>query len=299
MSWKSLYPFASHFLPLDGEGTRLHYVDEGAGEPILFVHGNPTWSFHWRKLIGEFSARFRTIAPDHVGCGGSDKPADYSYTLAQHIANLRRLVEHLDLKNITLVAQDWGGAIGMGAAGEMPERFRRFVLFNTAAFRSTRIPWRIAACRIPIVGKIAIQGLNLFLHAAFRMALTHPDVLSATERSGYLAPYDTWSHRRAIFRFVQDIPLRPNHPSYATLAQVEQGLSQFRDHPVQLIWGMRDWCFTPHFLERVLEFFPRAEAHRLSNAGHWVVEEAHDQIIAIMRDFFDRNAGPDSRVTLQ
>ncbi len=288
LDWRSLYPFVSNYLPLDG--ARLHYVDEGKrdGEPILFVHGNPTWSFHWRKLIGVLRANYRTIATDHVGCGLSDKPADYSYTLAQHTANLKKLVENLDLKNITLVAQDWGGAIGMGVASEMPERFRRFVLFNTGAFRSTRMPWRIAACRIPVVGKIALQGLNLFQHAAFRMALADPSKLSAAERAGYVAPYDSWANRQAIYRFVQDIPLRPSHPSYATLTKVEAGLSQFRDRPVQLIWGMQDWCFSPHFLERFLEFFPQAEAHRLAKAGHWVVEEAHEQIMPLMTEFLGR-----------
>ena len=287
-NWQTLYPFDSHFLAIGGQ--RLHYLDEGRGETLLLVHGNPTWSFHWRKLILAFCDRYRLIAPDHIGCGLSDKPGDYFYTLAQHVANLKRLIEHLDLKDITLVAQDWGGAIGMGAAVEIPERFRRFVLFNTAAFRSTRMPWRIEACRIPLLGKLGVQGLNLFLRAAFRMALADPRKMSAIERAGYLAPYDTWASRQAIYRFVEDIPLRPSHPSYAKLTAIEEGLSQFRDYPVQLIWGMQDWCFSPHFLERFVEFFPHADVHRIADAGHWVVEEAHEEIVPLMESFLAKNS---------
>src|SRR5713101_206921 len=156
------YPFASQWLDLGG--VRMHYLDEGPRdtEPILCVHGNPTWSFIWRRLIVDQSRERRVIAVDHVGCGLSDKPQDYSYRLEQHVANLRRLVETLDLKNVTLVGHDWGGCIGMGAAVEMPDHFRRFVLLNTGAFRSQALPWRIAVCRIPILGAIAVRGFNGF-----------------------------------------------------------------------------------------------------------------------------------------
>ena len=121
------YPFESHWLDLDG--VRMHFVDEGPrdGEPVLCVHGNPTWSFIWRRLIRELSPQRRVIAVDHIGCGFSDKPQEYPYRLEQHVTNLRRLIESLDLKNITLVGHDWGGCIGMGAATEVPDRFARFV----------------------------------------------------------------------------------------------------------------------------------------------------------------------------
>ncbi len=155
------YPFQSHFLDLEGQ--RYHYVDEGHGEIVLMVHGNPTWSFAWRNLIKEFSRNYRVLAVDHIGCGFSDKPRRYPYVLEQHIKNLKQFVEALDLEGITLLAHDWGGAIGMGVAGLSPQRFSRFVLFNTAAFRSKRIPFRIAICRIPIFGAIAIRAFNAFL----------------------------------------------------------------------------------------------------------------------------------------
>ncbi|MEZ6144691.1 MAG: alpha/beta fold hydrolase [Planctomycetaceae bacterium] len=142
------YPFAGQVLDVDGHA--YHYVDEGTGPVLLFVHGNPTWSFAWRNFIKAFSPNYRCVAVDHIGCGRSDKPQDYEYTLANHIANLTRLIEHLDLREITLVGHDWGGCIGMGAAVEVPERFSRFVLANTAAFRSQSDSFpRIASAEFP------------------------------------------------------------------------------------------------------------------------------------------------------
>jgi haloalkane dehalogenase len=285
--WRSLYPFASHFLEMDGQ--RYHYVDEGQGETLLCVHGNPTWSFYWRNLILPLRERYRVIAVDHIGCGLSDKPNDYPYRLAQHTGNLTRLVEQLNLRNVTLLAHDWGGAIGLGAAVAAPQRFSRFVLFNTAAFRSQRMPWRIGVCRVPLLGQLAVQGLNAFARAALVMAVEHRERMTPAVRTGLLAPYDTWAHRQAIYRFVADIPLGPSAPSYAALMQVEQGLAKLADRPWMFIWGMRDWCFTPHFLERFLEFVPQAETHRLEDAGHYVVEDAHERIMPLVEDFLNRH----------
>jgi haloalkane dehalogenase len=168
----------------------------------------------------------------------------------------------------------------------MPERFSRFVLFNTAAFRSDRCPWRIRACRIPLAGRLAVQGFNAFARAAQTMAVEHPERMTPAVRAGYLAPYDTWANRIATHRFVLDIPLARRHPSYATLAAVEAGLKQFRHHPAMLVWGMRDWCFTPHFLERFRhEFFPQAVVHEVADAGHYVVEDATERIVTWLQEF--------------
>ncbi len=285
--WQSLYPFQSREIRLGGH--RYHYLDEGEGPPLLLVHGNPAWSFHWRNLILSLRSHFRLIACDHIGSGLSDKPQNYPYRLQTHVENLTHLISHLDLKQTTLLAQDWGGAIGLGAALAAPDRFQRFVLFNTAAFRSTDMPWRIAACRIPLLGPLAVRGLNGFVRAALRMALARPSGLSPAEKAGILAPYDSWAHRVAILRFVQDIPLHPQHPSYDALSRIEAGLPSLADRPFLFVWGMQDWCFTPKFLARFLEFFPAAEVHRLPEAGHWVVEDAHEQIVPLLIDWFQRH----------
>jgi cis-3-alkyl-4-acyloxetan-2-one decarboxylase len=287
--FESEYPFPSRFFDLDG--LRYHYIDEGpaaAGddrETLLCVHGNPTWSFAWRNVVKELSRDYRVIAIDHMGCGFSDKPQDYEYRLAQHVDNLSRFIVGLNLNSITLVAHDWGGAIGMGAAGRLPERFSRFVLCNTAAFRSRRIPWRIAVCRWPIVGPWGVRGLNLFSLAALRMAVCHHEKMTAPVRAGYLAPYRSWHDRIAVLRFVQDIPLSPSHPSYPTLTSIEEQLSRFRNHPTLLAWGMRDWCFTPAFLDEFVARFPSAETLKLDDAGHYVFEDASGPLVARIRSF--------------
>lgn len=281
------YPFESHFLEIDGR--RYHYVDEGQGDVLLMVHGNPTWSFAWRNLVKDLSRDYRVIAVDHMGCGLSDKPQQYEYTLKQHIRNLATLIETLDLQQISLFAHDWGGAIGMGAAVQLPDRFARFVLCNTAAFRSQRIPLRIAVCRIPILGALAIRGFNAFSRAALTMAVADRSKMTATVRAGYLSPYDSWKNRVAVLRFVQDIPLVESHPSFATLKHVEDGLAQFQDTPMLLVWGTQDWCFTTVFLDEFESRFPKAEALRLENAGHYLFEDAADQLIARSRAFLDRH----------
>lgn len=290
LDWRSLYPFRSHEIRIDGY--RYHYLDEGQGEPLLLVHGNPTWSFYWRNLIGPLSQHYRVIAVDHLGCGLSDMPQQYPYRLAQHVDNLRTLIDQLELRNITLLAHDWGGAIGLGAAVEEPERFARFSLFNTAAFRSQRIPLRISVCRIPVLGAFAVRGLNAFARAAIRMAVSHRERMTPAVVAGLLAPYDSWRHRVAIDRFVKDIPLVPSHPSYTTLEHIESLLPTLAARPWQFIWGMQDWCFTPHFLERFLEFFPQAETHRLADAGHYVIEDAHERIVPLVEDFLNRHPLP-------
>jgi cis-3-alkyl-4-acyloxetan-2-one decarboxylase len=287
--WRPLYPFQSHEIVVGGQ--RCHYIDEGEGPTLLMVHGNPTWSFYWRDLILALRGRFRCVAVDNIGCGLSAKPAakDYSYRLARRSADVNELIEKLDLRHITLVAHDWGGAIGMGAAVAAPERFERFVLMNTAAFRMPTCPWPIHLCHLPLFGPVAVQGLNLFVRTALRTTTCKHERMTSAVKAGYSAPYDSWANRVAVLRFVLDIPLSPKHPSYQTLVDIEEGLAKFRESPVCLIWGMHDWCFTPNFIDRFLEFLPQAEVHRLADAGHYVVEDAHERIVPIMEDFMMRN----------
>jgi haloalkane dehalogenase len=284
--FEEAYPFKSNFLNVSGH--RYHYIDEGAGEVLLFVHGNPSWSFAWRNLVKDLSKNYRVLAVDHIGCGFSDKPQEYNYTLAQHIENLCVFIENLDLSQITLLAHDWGGSIGMGAAGRLPDRFSRFVLMNTAAFRSKAIPKRIAICKIPIFGDIAIRGFNGFAKPAITMAVEKHDRMTPAVKAGYLAPYNNWKNRIATLRFVQDIPLSKKHPSYVALTEVEQGLEQFQSSPMQFIWGEKDWCFTTKFLDEFERRFPQAETLRIPDAGHYVFEDAHEMMLPQIRQFLEK-----------
>jgi cis-3-alkyl-4-acyloxetan-2-one decarboxylase len=288
--WRAQYPFTSHWF--DIYGRRLHYLDEGpatAQRTLLFVHGNPTWSFHWRRLIQTFRTEYRCVAPDHLGCGLSDlQPRPLR--LADHIENLGRIVEALDLRRVTLVAQDWGGAIGLGTLLTAQDRFERIVLFNTGAFRPWFIPLRIRVCRWPVVGRLAVQGANAFSRAALRMALSRKRRLEPAVATGYLAPYDSWRRRAAVFQFVRDIPLSARHPTWATLAQIEDRLPELTDMPQLLVWGERDWCFTTECLDRFAEVWPHAEARRLPDVGHWVVEDAPEEAEEAITSFLDRTA---------
>jgi pimeloyl-ACP methyl ester carboxylesterase len=278
-----LYPFRSNFLGL--EGHNLHYIDEGQGSPILMVHGNPTWSFFYRHLVQAFRGHYRCVVPDHMGCGLSDKPQDYAYVLETHIQNLVKLVRFLDLKDITLVVHDWGGAIGMGLATRHPELIKRVVLFNTAAFLSPDIPRRIALCRAGKFGEALVRGLNGFAWPATFMAVERR--LPRIVKQAYLAPYDSWKNRIAVARFVQDIPLEMDHPSYATLATIEENLARV-SAPKLILWGGGDFCFHEGFYRRWREIYPSAEAHYFESAGHYVLEDAPRKSIEAIVAFLGR-----------
>lgn len=281
-----LYPFQSREIRLGSH--RYHYLDEGNGETLLMLHGNPTWSFYYRNLVLGLRNRYRCVVPDHIGCGLSDKPQQYNYTLAQHIENLEILCDRLSLKDVTLVMHDWGGAIGLGYGVRHPENVKRLVLFNTAAFLSDRIPLSINICRLPVFGTIAIRGFNAFAGLAIFRACKHRERMTAKVRTGYLAPYDSYANRIANLRFVQDIPMTSEIPSYSVVQSIQSKLDRFRDHPVLIVWGKQDFCFDDHFLSRWKEYFPSAEVHEVPDAGHYVVEDAHERIIPWMEKFLAR-----------
>jgi haloalkane dehalogenase len=282
-----LYPFQTR--TLDVGGAALSYVDEGQGRPVLMLHGNPTWSFYYRELIQSLRGTHRVIAPDHVGCGRSSRPGDYPYTLGRRIEDVTRLVEHLGLEDVTLVVHDWGGAIGMGWATRQPQRVRNVVVFNSAAFHFRRTPLRIAVCGLPLIGPLLVQGLNAFLRASFVMAVGRGRKLAPDVRAGYLEPYGSWRDRRAILEFVRDIPRTPRVPSHAVVREIEAGLARLADKPMMICWGDQDWCFDARALAGWMQRFPRAEVHRFAQAGHYVVEDAIEQIIPLVGEFVGRN----------
>ena len=281
-TWRDEYPFVSHFLELE-PNVRMHYVDEGpknnSAPTILCVHGNPTWSFYYRSIVSRFSGTYRVVAVDHVGCGLSDKPQRYRYSLTQHTANLIQLIDELNLQQVTLVVHDWGGAIGLGAAVERADRFRKLMVLNTAAFPPTYIPRRIAACRIPFVGSWAIRYLNAFARAAIVMAIDRLPKLSKNARDGLLAPYDSPFNRVAIDGFVRDIPMSPKHPAWNVLMQLERDLQKLSGLPIRFVWGMRDWCFRPECMDRMNLAWPNATRRELKDVGHYVMEEAPTEFL--------------------
>jgi haloalkane dehalogenase len=288
-----LYPFASHYLDIGG--LRYHYLDEGSGPPVLMLHGNPTWSFYYRRLVLALRDRHRVIAPDHIGCGLSDKPPEtqYPYTLQRRADDVGLLLDHLGIREkLTLVLHDWGGAIGMLHALRHPAQISRLILFNTAAFNlpaGKPLPWSLRLCRSTPAGPLLIRWLNLFCLSASRVCSRRG--LTAEVRRGYLAPYGSWAERVAVMRFVQDIPLGPRDPAYALLREVQEGLHQFRDLPALICWGARDFVFDDHFLRAWQAHLPGADVHRFADAGHYVLEDAAQEIIPLVRSFLDRTGG--------
>jgi haloalkane dehalogenase len=282
------YPFEGRLLYLDG--IRYHYLDEGTGDPVLMLHGNPTWSFFYRSLVTALRNDHRVIVPDHIGCGLSDKPDDshYDYTLARRVRDVETLVDHLALdRKLTLIVHDWGGMIGLSYAVRHPERIARLVVMNTAAFplpASKRFPWQLALCRNRILGPLLVRGLNAFCLGAARQCVTRRP-LAPEIRALYLKPYDSWTNRIAVLRFVQDIPLQPSDPSHAYMRETEKGLEKLGDVPMLLCWGERDFIFDGHFLAEWQRRFPKAEVHRFPDAGHYLLEDAGEEIAPLIRRF--------------
>jgi len=282
---------------LDLNGLRYHYLDEGQGEPVVMVHGNPSWSYYYRNLVEALSGSYRTIVPDHIGCGLSDKPDDskYTYTLARRVDDLETLLNHLGVdRNITLVVHDWGGMIGLTYAARHPERIARLVVLNTAAFLlppSKPFPWPLWICRDTPLGAWMVRGLNAFCRGTALIGCKHHKMPSLV-RDAYLAPYDSWDNRIAIHRFVQDIPLRSGDRAFDLVSEVQDRLRLLSKVPMLIAWGMKDFVFDHHFLAEWVQRFPDAEVHRFPRAGHYILEDETDEVVPLVRDFLRKHPVP-------
>jgi cis-3-alkyl-4-acyloxetan-2-one decarboxylase len=287
-----LYPYQSRYLNLNG--LAYHYLDEGEGDPLLMVHGNPTWSFYFRHLIDAFKPGHRVIVPDHIGCGLSEKPGPerYAFELKNRIDDLTALIDHLDPQRpVTLIAHDWGGMIGLGWALNRPERLGRMVLMNTAGFfppKGKAIPRRLRWVRNPnpIMDR-AVLRFNLFARAALHMLPRRR--LAKDVRSGLLAPYDCPRHRLATLKFVKDIPLSAGDPSGRIVADVEAALPRLTRCPVLLVWGAHDFVFDRDYFDEWCRRVPHAQAFWLQEAGHYLLEDAPVKIAGLIREFLNKH----------
>lgn len=263
------YPFESRYFEVPAG--RLHYVDEGAGSPIVMVHGNPTWSFLYRDLIKRLKPRYRCIALDHIGFGLSDKPKDWSYLPEDHTKNLTALINNLELSNITLVLQDWGGPIGLSYAVAHPEKVARIVLMNTWAWPVNRDFHYIAFSRFMggPVGRMLIRRYNFFAQVVLRQAFGDKSKLSKAVHTHYLRPLEMPENRKGCMVFPKQII-----DSTPWLERIWRRISTLNDKPKLFIWGMKDIAFRDKELKRWEQTFPEARSVRLDTVGHFVQEEA-------------------------
>jgi haloalkane dehalogenase len=294
-SFRHLYPFASRFAEVNGH--RMHYVDEGAGEPVVMLHGNPTWSFYYRELISAVSKNYRAVAPDHIGCGLSDAPAPsaYPYRLTNRIDDIDRLLERIGVKErITLVLHDWGGMIGAAYALLRPERIGRLIVLNTAAFRKPAgkpLPPVLAFIRrFAFLSGPAILRFNLFARGAILTASAKG--LPPEVRRGLLAPTLPRVGRTATLKFVLDIPLTERDPSFPIVRRVDSELHTLAGKPMLICWGAQDFVFDTDYFREWRRRFPTAEAHLFPNAGHYVLEDVPETITPLVLDFLKRHPLP-------
>ena len=268
---------------------RMHYVDEGPrdGRPVVMLHGNPTWGYLYRNFIPALvEAGHRAIVPDHLGFGRSDKPdSPELYTIARHAQRMEQLLESLDLRDATVVPQDWGGPIGLYWASRHPERCRGLFILNTYAHRppgDVPLPLPLKLFRMPGVGELMVKRLDLFKRVfLFRAGVVHRERLTPTVKRAYRAPHPTAASRTPILVFPREIPSGPTGAVSDLSAEIEERLERhFRDKPVGIAWAMKDLAFTKEMLERLwLKTFPDAEVLRLPDAGHYLQEDAHERIV--------------------
>ena len=293
------YPFPAQRFEVR-PGIAMSYLDEGPrdGEVVLMLHGNPSWSYYWRKLVlglrdPAAGKGYRCIVPDHVGMGQSDKPGDdrYRYTLQSRVEDLQKLLEHLRIDGpVTLAVHDWGGAIGFGWGLAHAARIRRLVVLNTGAFplpSAKPLPRRLRLGRDSAIGTLLIRGFNAFAAGAARIGVVKP--MPAPVRRAYLAPYDSWRNRIATSRFVQDIPLTDGDAAWPLVQAMGRKLPDYADRPAFIGWGLRDFVFDRHFLQGFTDALPHAQVHAFEDAGHYVLEDKAEVLVPAIRAFLDGN----------
>jgi haloalkane dehalogenase len=265
------FPFEPEYF--EQEGLRMHYLDEGAGDPVLCLHGEPTWSFLYRRMIPVLSGVARVVAPDYYGFGRSDKPIERGwYTFDRHYGSILGLVEQLELGRLTVVVQDWGGPIGMRLAVERPELVARLVILNTGVGggRAPNEVW----LRFREVVRAAggdFQAGRLIRRACVRGLAD--DVMAA-----YDAPFPTPESKAGPLMFPEQVPTEPEHPNTAPLLAIREALKSW-EKPVLVLFGDSDPIFPPAVAERIAELIPGAlPAETIADAGHFVQEDAGEEV---------------------
>ena len=265
------YPFEPHYL--DQDGLRMHYLDEGGGDPVLCLHGEPTWSFLYRKMVPPLARVARVVAPDYFGFGRSDKPTELDwYSYDRHYGSILRLVEELDLTGLTVAVQDWGGPIGLRLAVERPERVERLVIMNTGVGggRAPNEVWLRFRDVVRAAGGDFQPGRLIRTSAVRGLA---DDVMAA-----YDAPFPTPGSKAGPLAFPEHVPTEPEHPNTAPMMAVREALKGW-EKPALVLFGDSDPIFRPEVAESISRLIPGAlPAETIANAGHFVQEDAGEEV---------------------
>lgn len=276
---KSEYPFTSNYFDINGQ--RLHYIDEGRGETILFVHGTPSWSFDYRNIIKKLKENFRCIAIDHMGFGLSDKPEHYNYSTQNHSITLEKFVLEKNLENITLVVHDFGGVIGLNIAMQYPEKIKRLVILNSWLWSSKTDPDFIK------LSKVLKSPLLPFLYRYFNFSPKYILPKSFGDRKiskqllkQYTKPFSDKTQRNGALAFAKS--LLNDQDWFDELWSKREVIS---NRPTLFIWGMKDPVIKPHHLEKFQRGFPNSTTVKLETSGHFPQEEQADTVTKEMLQF--------------
>lgn len=273
------YPFDHKYIEL--ESGIMHYVEEGEGDVILFVHGTPTWSFLYRDFIKILSKNYRAIAIDHIGFGLSEKPADFAGRPQDHAKNLSEFIEKMDLREITLVVHDFGGPIGLSAAIQHFERIKQVVLFNSWLWETKSNKTALKADRIinSFIGRFLYLRLNFSPKVLLKKGFADKEKLSGEIHKHYIKPFPNKNMRWALYKIAQSLV-----GSSGWYQEKWKELSVLENKPWLILWGTRDEFFTLDFLDKWIERLPDASVVKF-RAGHFVQEEQTDEAVSAMRNF--------------
>jgi cis-3-alkyl-4-acyloxetan-2-one decarboxylase len=290
------WPYEPRWVHTDG--IRLHYVDEGPrdGEPVVMLHGNPTWSYLYRNFIPPLiDAGYRAIAHDQLGFGRSDKPKRRrEYTAQRQSALFAAVVDELSLDDVTLVLHDWGGPVGLSWAVDNPDRVKRLVVLNTftgAPPEGMETPFVFKLVLMRGTGELLVKGAHAFVRQLlFKRGVAHPERLGDDEHAAYLAPHPSWDSRAGVLAYPRLIAWDAKSPTRPLVEHIATNLPRLRDTPVLICWAMQDVGFGEAGLAQWREVFPTAEVAEIDGASHFLQEDAHEQIVPRVLDFLERTS---------
>jgi haloalkane dehalogenase len=265
------YDFCPRYV--EQNGMRMHYIDEGQGAPVLLLHGEPTWAYLYRKVIRALAPVARCIAPDYFGFGRSDKPVDRAwYSYDAHTASLERFVDELDLRDVTVVMQDWGGPLGMRLAVERPDRVTRLVVMNTGILtgRPPTETW--------LRFRELVRRSGTDFQAGRLIRRTCVTILPDDVVAAYDAPFPVPESKTGAIMFPEQVPTEPDHPSAAAMREVRERLRSW-ERPALVFFGDSDPIFSPRVAVRIAELIPGAELQEpIAGAGHFLQEDAGEEV---------------------